>query len=92
MDLHDVEFGPPFGSDPPLGTGKFQVARLTTLGVRAKPPRPCAEPEDNCEHVISGKKGFGISWRGMDITCSYALTFPPRNVCLLSGGHCGASE
>jgi len=90
--MREADFGPPFGSDLPLGTGTFQVARLTTLGVQSKPPRPCAEPEDNCQHVISGMKGFGISWRGMDIACSYALTFPPRDVCLLSGGHCGASE
>jgi hypothetical protein len=89
-NLRDTDFGPLFGggSTSSVGLGPIQVARLTTLGAGAKDPRPCAVPEDGCQHVIGGKT-FGISWRGMDIACSFALTYPPSSFCGPNGALCG---
>jgi hypothetical protein len=89
-DLRDADFGPAFGSDPvpPLGIGKIQVARLTTLGAGTKDTGPCLVPEDACQHVIKGR-AFGVSWRGMDVRCSFALTIPPSNFCGPTGELCG---
>ena len=89
-DLRDADFGPAFGTDPapPLGIGKIQVARLTTLGAGSKEAGPCLVPEDACQHVITGGS-FGVSWRGMDVRCSFALTLPPANFCGLGNALCG---
>jgi hypothetical protein len=59
------------------GDGAFEVARLETTDIG-----PCLDTLEGCQHVVSGLQ-FGASWRGMDIVCSYALTVPPRNICVL---------
>ena len=59
-----------------LDDGEFQLAR-----VPASELGPCVDLLDPCQHEISGRPAFGISWRGMDVVCSYALTVPPTKVC-----------
>ena len=62
--------------------GAFEVARL-----EAKDLGQCLDTLEGCQHVVSGLQ-FGASWRGMDIVCSYALTVPPRNICVLPAAGC----
>lgn len=58
-----------------LDDGEFQLTR-----VPASELGPCVDLLDPCQHEISGLD-FGISWRGMDVVCSYALTVPPSKGC-----------
>jgi hypothetical protein len=69
-----------FGSRTP--DGQYEIARLTNddLG-------PCVDLQDSCAHVLSGAR-LGLSWRGMDVVCSYALTVPPSTSCALPGVSC----
>jgi hypothetical protein len=49
----------------PVG-GRFQVARI--------PMPPCVGQPRNCLHTLEGT--FGLTLRGMDVLCGYALTVP----------------
>jgi hypothetical protein len=83
-ELPETHFGPVFGGGPAPGSG-FQVARLPTLGATC-----VGETALKCFHKFVGFKGsnFGVSWRGMDVACSYAVTVPTGDRCVLLGALC----
>ncbi|HEX2656959.1 MAG TPA: IgGFc-binding protein [Polyangia bacterium] len=89
-ELRSADFGPPFGgaSDGTDAKSKIQIARVTGLGADSKDLGPCAVQEDRCQHVI-GDGSLGLSWRGMDVTCSFMLTFPPASLCGSDTTVCG---
>jgi hypothetical protein len=63
--------------------GRYELGRISQqdLGV-------CADLADPCLHMI-GAGAFGVTWRGMDVVCSYALTVPSRGTrCALPGESC----
>jgi hypothetical protein len=76
-----VNLEPRFQSS--VSGGRYEIARITKedLGL-------CTDLFDSCTHVIGGG-AFGVSWRGMDVVCSYAVTVPPRgSVCALPNTDC----
>ncbi|MEO8212546.1 MAG: IgGFc-binding protein [Myxococcales bacterium] len=60
----------------------LEAIRLSEVDVET-----CADPQAFCDHLLTGE-GFGVTWRGMDVVCSYALTVPPANGCVLPTAHC----
>lgn len=62
--------------------GEFEVARISSDDIG-----PCIDMLDGCEHTVSGSD-VGVSWRGMDIVCSYSVTAPPSNICVLPTSGC----
>ena len=60
----------------------FEVARYSgeQLG-------QCIDLSDGCSHVIRGDQ-MGVTWRGMDVVCSYAATLPSTSLCQLAGVPC----
>jgi hypothetical protein len=67
---------------PASPSGDYEVARFSgdELG-------PCVELLDGCRHHVVGET-VAVSWRGMDIVCSYAVTLPTGNMCALPGVSC----
>ena len=47
----------------------------------------CIDLADGCSHVIRGDQ-IGVTWRGMDVVCSYAATLPSTSPCQLAGVPC----
>jgi len=44
------------------------------------------EVDPGCQHTItSPASAVGLSWRGADVVCSYAVTVPPSNPCVQPG-------
>lgn len=42
------------------------------------------EVDSGCEHTITSLlAGVALGWRGADVVCSYSLTVPPSNPCVL---------
>jgi hypothetical protein len=62
--------------------GRYQVARLGAADLG-----PCDDGWDSCLHHLSGK-ALGVTWRGMDVVCSYALTIPAWHTCALPNVSC----
>jgi hypothetical protein len=63
-----------------LSTGTMlEVTRLLPSEIG-----PCADLIDPCRHRIDGED-YAMTWRGMDVVCSYALTVPTSNPCALPG-------
>lgn len=62
--------------------GPFEAIRLGDAEVGT-----CADPEGPCDHLLTGE-GFGVTWRGMDVVCSYALTVPSADGCVLPTARC----
>jgi IgGFc binding protein len=60
----------------------YEIARLdaTDLG-------PCEDAFDDCQHHLVGAS-WGVTWRGMDVVCSYALTVPSGQSCALPNASC----
>jgi hypothetical protein len=56
--------------------GPFQVARVAVP--------PCVDRSPGCLHVLKGT--FGLTLRGMDVLCGYALTVPTWPSCGLFSG------
>ena len=48
---------------------------------------PCDDEFDSCEHRLSGS-AIGVTWRGMDVVCSYAVTVPPGGSCAIPNVPC----
>jgi hypothetical protein len=67
---------------PVLDSHEFELARLSgdDLG-------PCADLSEGCARRIAGD-AVGVTWRGMDVVCSYSLTVPSADACLLEGVNC----
>jgi hypothetical protein len=65
------------------GDGRFEVRRVSQAELG-----PCRDLLDSC-FVSIGGGALGVSWRGMDVVCSYAVTVPPWNApCALPGQIC----
>jgi hypothetical protein len=65
------------------GDGRFEVRRVSQAELG-----PCRDLLDSC-FVSIGAGAVGVSWRGMDVVCSYAVTVPPWNApCALPGQIC----
>jgi hypothetical protein len=60
----------------------FQLARLSSVDLER-----CSDELDGCVHTFSGSD-FGITWRGMDVVCSYAVVVPPGDKCALPNVYC----
>jgi len=60
----------------------FEVARYS-----AEQLGECIDLADGCSHVIRGDQ-IGVTWRGMDVVCSYAATLPSTSACQLAGVPC----
>lgn len=67
---------------PASAKGAFEVVRLTDGQFG-----PCADALDTCVHTIKGQS-MAVGWRGSDIVCSYSLTVPPANPCLMPALGC----
>lgn len=63
-------------------TDPFEVARYS-----AEQLGQCIDLSDGCSHVIRGDR-VGVTWRGMDVVCSYAVTLPTNDPCQLFGVSC----
>ncbi len=63
-------------------TSKYEAARLGPMDLG-----PCDDALDRCEHYLSGS-AFGVTWRGMDVVCSYAVTVPSGDSCALPNVIC----
>jgi hypothetical protein len=61
---------------PLAAASLLEVARVPADRLR------CPDQWDACAHRLSGQE-FGVSWRGVDVVCSYALTVPTRAACAL---------
>ena len=61
---------------------EYQVARLTQ-----KEFGDCLNDVDiACKHTITSPlSGVALGWRGVDVTCSYAVTVPPSDPCVRPG-------
>jgi hypothetical protein len=64
------------------GQGAYELARVSSADLGR-----CVDQQDPCEHSLSGAR-YGVSWRGMDVVCSYALTIPVENLCELRNLAC----
>ncbi|MES1205683.1 MAG: hypothetical protein ABUS79_07065 [Pseudomonadota bacterium] len=62
--------------------GGFELARLKAADLIR-----CADQPDGCNHHLAGA-AFGVTWRGMDVVCSYSLTAPPADLCALPNVNC----
>jgi hypothetical protein len=60
----------------------FQAIRLSDAEVGT-----CENPEASCDHLLTGGE-FGVTWRGMDVVCSYAVTIPSADGCVLPAARC----
>jgi hypothetical protein len=60
----------------------FEVARYSAAQLGQ-----CIDLSDGCSHVIRGDQ-IGVTWRGMDVVCSYAATLPSTSTCQLFGVPC----
>jgi hypothetical protein len=61
-----------------------QFERVTDeLDVAQMPVEPCSPSEDVCTHHLEGQ--FGLTMRGMDVQCSYAMTAPTWVPCTEPG-------
>ena len=60
----------------------FEVARYS-----AEELGQCVDLTDGCSHVVRGDQ-VGVTWRGMDVVCSYAVTLPSSSACQLFGVPC----
>lgn len=67
---------------PVLDSHEFEVARLSGADLGA-----CLDLSEGCARRIAGD-AVGVTWRGMDVVCSYSLTVPSADPCLLSGVSC----
>ena len=63
----------------------YDVARLTQDQFGA-----CLDQVDpGCQHSISSAiGGVAVGWRGVDVVCSYSLTVPSSDPCVLPGPGC----
>jgi len=61
---------------------EYEVARLTEDQFGS-----CLNEVDlGCKHTITSPlSGVALGWRGADVVCSYAVTVPPSNPCILPG-------
>lgn len=74
--LDDTEL--PAGAFHPISaSGALEAAR-----VDAQRLRRCSDAADPCQHRLRGA-AFGVTWRGMDVVCSYAVTVPSPSACSL---------
>jgi hypothetical protein len=64
---------------PPASSLVLEVARLSRAEIG-----PCADLVDPCSHRIEGN-AYAMTWRGMDVVCSYALGVPTSHPCALPG-------
>lgn len=67
---------------PASSDRRYEVARLGPQDLVS-----CTDLLDRCDHRLSGP-AFGVTWRGMDVVCSYALTVPSGHVCALPNAGC----
>jgi hypothetical protein len=67
---------------PAAPPGQYEIARLTDADLGR-----CQDLFDTCQHNLRGSI-VGVSWRGLDVVCSYALTVPPSSRCVLLGSGC----
>ena len=66
-----------------ISTGyEYEVARLNQDQFGT-----CLNAVDpGCQHTITSPlASVGLGWRGADVVCSYSLTVPPSNPCVLPG-------
>jgi hypothetical protein len=61
---------------------EYEVARLGPQHLDE-----CEDSFDDCDHVLVGP-ALGVSMRGMDVVCSYALTIPSAQMCVLPNVVC----
>lgn len=59
----------------------YEAARLDAADLG-----PC-DAFDSCRHHVTGG-AFGLTWRGMDVVCSYTLTVPSTDICSLPTATC----
>jgi len=75
----------------PLADARFQFAspaqRYEVARLGAADLGPCDDALDRCEHHLVGA-AFGVTWRGMDVVCSFAVTAPPAATCALPTAGC----
>jgi hypothetical protein len=65
------------------GNGRFEVGRIGSADIG-----PCRDLLDRCS-VTLGSGALGLTWRGMDAVCSYAVTVPPHGTaCALPSTQC----
>jgi hypothetical protein len=65
------------------GDGRYEVGRLGSAELG-----PCRDLLDACT-VTLGNGALGLTWRGMDSVCSYAVTVPPHGTaCALPNTQC----
>jgi hypothetical protein len=68
---------------PAGGDGRFEVGRIGSADLG-----PCRDLLDTCS-VTLGSGALGLTWRGMDAVCSYAVTVPPHGTaCALPSTQC----
>jgi len=68
---------------PAGGDGRYEVGRIGSAELG-----PCRDLLDTCA-VTLGSGALGLTWRGMDSVCSYAVTVPPRGTaCALPSTQC----
>jgi hypothetical protein len=61
---------------------RYEAARLGPMDLGR-----CDDALDSCAHNLSGS-AFGVTWRGMDVVCSYAVTVPSGDSCALPNAVC----
>lgn len=67
---------------PVVESHELEVARLSADDLGA-----CVDLSEGCARRIAGD-AVGVTWRGMDVVCSYALTVPSADPCLLNDVSC----